>query len=65
MLIWYKMMHKFSYEHNVILSIIHSKNRWVEITMKHYFNLKMHVLKNPSEVKITKVDKKTKLVKIA
>ena len=27
------------------LQVLHSKNRWVEITMKGYFNSKMHVLK--------------------
>ena len=27
------------------LNLLHSKNRWVEIAMKGYFNLKMHVLK--------------------
>ena len=29
----------------VRISALHSKNRWVEIFMKGYFNLKMHVLK--------------------
>ena len=30
---------------NLTLICIHSKNRWVEIIMNGYFNLKMHVLK--------------------